>query len=114
MWEKQPDTPANSPSSWKQASKLDDAHPETINYLTTYKSAVRNDNDLYFTTMCKSGVLKLWVGSRDENKQLKFSVKSEILFGRNLQEVTELKKLGQNDLLLLTGGYDSKVHVYMT
>ena len=64
--------------------------------------------------MCKSGVLKLWAGSYDDNQQLSFSLKSELLFGRNLQEVTELKRLGEKDLLLLTGGYDSKIHVYMT
>ena len=28
--------------------------------------------------------------------------------------MTEIKKFGANDLLLLTGGYDSKIHVYMT
>lgn len=28
--------------------------------------------------------------------------------------MTELKTLGAGDLLLLTGGYDSKIHIYMT
>ena len=64
--------------------------------------------------MCSEGVLKLWVSSFGEDGTINFSVKSELLFGRNLQEVTELQKFGANDMLLLTGGYDSKIHVYMT
>lgn len=59
-------------------------------------------------------MLKLWTCVFGEDGRLDFKVKSELLFGRNLQEVTELKTLGENDLLLLTGGYDSKIHVYIT
>lgn len=40
--------------------------------------------------MCSEGVLKLWVSSFGEDGTINFSVKSELLFGRNLQEVTEL------------------------
>lgn len=68
---------------------------------------------LYFTTMCSQGVLKLWAAQVSGEGALECSVKSELLFGRNLQEITELKKLN-TDLLLLTGGYDSKIHVYLT
>mgnify|MGYP000120712627 CR=1 FL=1 len=64
--------------------------------------------------MCSQGILKLWVSQFGEDGAINFIVKSELLFGRNLQEITELKKIGANDLLLLTGGYDSKIHVYMT
>ena len=92
---------------------MTDAHPATINYLTTFKVESALD-PLYFTTMCSQGVLKLWVSNFGEDGKIVFSVKSELLFGRNLQEVTEIKKFGANDLLLLTGGYDSKIHVYMT
>ena len=91
---------------------MKDEHPTTINYLTTYKT--ESKDELYFTTMCSSGVLKLWVGSYSEDGKVNFNLKSELLFGRNLQEVTELKRIGANDMLLLTGGYDSKIHVYMT
>ena len=64
--------------------------------------------------MCSEGVLKVWTGVFGEDGKVSFHLKSELLFGRNLQEVTELKTLGENNLLLLTGGYDSKIHVYMT
>ena len=64
--------------------------------------------------MCSSGVLKLWVAKLDDEGKLQVQLKSELLFGRNLQEVTEIKMIGQSDMLLLTGGYDSKIHVYMT
>ena len=64
--------------------------------------------------MCSEGVLKLWVSKLGDDGNTTFSLKSELLFGRNLQEVTELKTLGTSDLLLLTGGYDSKIHIYMT
>ena len=63
--------------------------------------------------MCSSGVLKLWSAVVEANG-VKVTQKSELLFGRNLQEVTELKIISDSDLLLLTGGYDSKIHVYMT
>ena len=89
-----------------------DAHPGTINYLTTFCGQA--PAELYFTTMCSSGVLRLWAAAYDANGALSFALKSELLFGRNLQEVTELKRFGQSDLLLLTGGYDAKIHVYMT
>ena len=67
--------------------------------------------------MCAEGVLKLWSANTSEEG---FVVKSELMFGRNLQEVTALHELkssqeGQDgDLMLLTGGYDSKIHVYVT
>lgn len=72
------------------------------------------ERELYFTTMCSEGILKLWTGVFDADGVVSFQLKSELLFGRNLQEVTELKTLGEGDLLLLTGGYDSKIHIYMT
>ena len=82
VWERQQGSDPKTPESWREAWKMKDAHPATINYLTSYKG--NNNDDLYFTTMCSSGVLKLWVGSYDENDQLTFTLKSELLFGRNL------------------------------
>ena len=91
---------------------MQDAHPTTINYMA--KCSGSSLEEPYFATMCSSGALKLWVGNHNEQGQIEFSLKSELLFGRNLQEVVEIKKFGDHDLLLLTGGYDSKIHVYMT
>ena len=82
VWERKQGSDAKSPESWREAWKMKDAHPATINYLTSHKGT--SGDDLYFTTMCSSGVLKLWVGSNDENDQLTFTLKSELLFGRNL------------------------------
>jgi len=93
---------------------MQDAHPTTINYMAKCSGSNLDDEPPYFATMCSSGALKLWVGNHSEQGQIEFSLKSELLFGRNLQEVVEIKKFGDQDLLLLTGGYDSKIHVYMT
>lgn len=111
VWGKKAGADPRNPLSWSSIWSMKDAHPATINYLTTFKGVT--DSDLYFATMCSDGVLKLWAGAADGD-QVTFALKSELLFGRNLQEVTELLKFGENDLLLLTGGYDSKIHVYMT
>lgn len=112
VWQKDAGSLAKNAESWKAAWKQKDAHPDTINYLTTYKAA--KGDDLYFTTMCSSGVLKIWAVYYDQQGAMQVNLKSELLFGRNLQEVTELVAVSESDLILLTGGYDAKVHVYMT
>ena len=86
---------------------MKEAHPGTLNYLSVYQGS----NALYFTTMCMDGYLKLW-SSPDQEQE--FIVKAELLFGRNLQEETSLLDVGEKHLMLLTGGYDSKIHVYCT
>ena len=43
-----------------------------------------------------------------------FIEKAMLMFGRNLQETAALHVIGSNHLLLLTGGYDSQIHVYST
>jgi hypothetical protein len=54
------------------------------------------------------GDLKLWSLGHDGS----FGLKSSLLFGRNLQETASLQCVGNQHLMLLTGGYDSKIHVY--
>ena len=83
VWQKTAGESAKSPGSWQAACKLTEAHPATINYLTTFKADSALD-PLYFTTMCLQGVLKLWVSNFGEDGKIIFSVKSELLFGRNL------------------------------
>jgi WD40 repeat protein len=61
--------------------------------------------------MCSEGLLKLW-SAQDISSD--FSLKSELHFGRTLQEEVCLKSIGESHLMLLSGGYDSKVHVYCT
>lgn len=53
------------------------------------------------------GDLKLW----SLNQEGTFELKASLLFGRNLQETNAIACLGDH-LMLLTGGYDSKVHLY--
>ena len=60
--------------------------------------------------MCMDGKLVLW--AIDSSSTSAFNQKAFLLFGRNLQETTALHNIGKNHLLLLTGGYDSKIHVY--
>ena len=55
-----------------------------------------------------AGDLKLWSLSPDGS----FILKASLLFGRNLQETTALGCIGEEQIMLLTGGYDSKIHVY--
>ena len=62
-------------------------------------------------TLCSEGQLKVWASPDTESD---FSLKSSLLFGRNLQEESCLRKVGEKHLMLLTGGYDSKIHVYCT
>ena len=58
--------------------------------------------------MCSGGVLNLY--SKVEGDFIK---KSSLLFGRNLQETFCMVEVGQH-LMLMIGGYDSKIHVYTT
>ena len=55
------------------------------------------------------GDLRVWALANDGT----FNLKASLLFGRNLQETSVITTLGSH-LLLLTGGYDSKIHVYAT
>jgi WD40 repeat protein len=58
--------------------------------------------------MCSGGVMNLY--SKAEGQFIK---KSSLLFGRNLQETFCIFEVGSY-LLLMIGGYDSKIHVYTT
>lgn len=80
VWEKAADADPKNPESWRASHTQKDAHPATINYLTTYGE---NPEELYFITMCSSGVLKLWSAMNDA-AGVKVTQKSELLFGRNL------------------------------
>ena len=82
-WTRQEGAAANNPDNWKATCRLQDAHDSTINYLTTLKSESPRE-DLYFTTMCSAGALKLWTGAADAEGTLSVSLKSTLLFGRNL------------------------------
>lgn len=62
VWQKKEDADGMDPKSWSVAWTNKDAHPSTINYLTTF---VADDRELYFTTMCSEGVLKLWASVFD-------------------------------------------------
>jgi hypothetical protein len=62
--------------------------------------------------MCSDGCLKLWYGSLDNLTE--FKLVGELLFGRNLQETTAIHCIGNGHLMVMIGGYDSKVHVYTT
>lgn len=53
------------------------------------------------------GDLKLW--SLNDGA---FILKASLLFGRNLQETTAIRCIGEEQIMVLTGGYDSKIHVY--
>lgn len=81
VWGRTAGADPRNPLSWRSIWTMKDAHPATINYLTTFKG--ESDSDLYFTTMCSEGVLKLWAGAMDGD-QVTFALKSELLFGRNL------------------------------
>lgn len=52
------------------------------------------------------GKLKLWQGSTLEYRD-------ELLFGKNLQETMALVPYSGKHLLLVVGGYDSLLHVYL-
>jgi WD40 repeat protein len=88
-------------------TKEEKAHEGTINYLSTY----RFDNELYVITMCSDGKMTMWFGELNDEHN-KYHFKSELLFGRNLQEVSAIQCIGKEHLLVLVGGYDSKVHIY--
>jgi len=107
VWERDDAKAATDPEAWSVKQVVKDAHPDTLNYLSTYIIG----DELYFTTMCAAGVLKLWSRKASSNE---FILKSELLFGRNLQETSAVFSIGEQTLLVLVGGYDSKVHVYTT
>lgn len=47
------------------------------------------------------------------NKEGAFVEKGQLLFGRNLMETFVMTEIN-NHILLMFGGYDSKIHVYST
>jgi hypothetical protein len=64
---------------------------------------------MYIATMCAGGTLKLFQGVNEDTIEFK----SELLFGKNLQEAIGLTQLGEKNLLLTVGGYDSNIHTYL-
>jgi WD40 repeat protein len=95
---------AKDGEKWTVHQHMKDAHPGTLNYLSTY----HHDGESYFVTMCGEGVLRVWAALAGGE----FILKSELFFGRLLQESSALHALGKTQLILAVGGYDSKVHIY--
>ena len=60
-------------------------------------------------TMCAGGTLKLWQGTNESN----IAFRGELLFGKNLQEAIGITSLGDKHLLVVVGGYDVNIHVYL-
>jgi WD40 repeat protein len=58
--------------------------------------------------MSNDGMLRLYQSTEDG----KYVEKANLAFGRNLQESICLSELGNDHIVLLVGGYDSKIHVY--
>jgi len=69
---------ARDPLLWQMHQHNKEAHTGTLNYLATF----RHDNEAYFVSMCSDGLIRLWIGAVDTPSQ--FTLKSELLFGRNL------------------------------
>jgi len=96
------------PASWKADQLITGEQSGHNNTLTHLRPFFVSATEQYFTTMDVGGDLKLWALSQDG----KFCLKASLLFGRNLQETTALACIGEGHIMLLTGGYDSKIHVY--
>jgi len=74
-----------------------------------YLAVIQNSSNCeYFCTMSNDGMLRLFQNDESGN----FVEKANLAFGRNLQESICLSELGNTHLILLIGGYDSKIHVY--
>ena len=74
-----------------------------------YLSVIQNSkNNKFFTTMSNDGMLRLYQSNEDGQ----YIEKANIAFGRNLQESMCISELGNDHVVLLVGGYDSKIHVY--
>jgi len=91
-------------ASWS-GKVYEGAHADAINYL----SCLTVDKEIYITTMCTGGVLKLWKGSNKND----IAFKDQLLFGKHLQEAAALKVLNDKSLVLVIGGYDTHIHVYL-
>jgi len=50
--------------------------------------------------------------SNDESLSEKFTMVSQLLFGKNLQEAFKMFPVNDRYIMLLTGGFDKNVHVY--
>jgi WD40 repeat protein len=75
IWSFENEDPLN-PLNWTMQRVFTDAHEGVINYLRSYTI----NDELYLTTMCSSGTMKLWQGTTFEN----FGYKDQLLFGKNL------------------------------
>lgn len=104
------------PDAWKVKQKIEGAHKGTLTQLTT-NAIVCDDGSIetYFVTVDSVGTSKLWAGKTlADGTSSDFTEKAFLMFGRNLQETVALHGLGSNHILLLSGGYDSQIHVYST
>ena len=80
------------PASWAVKQYIKEAHPATLTQLTT-RQVSREDGtkENYFATVCMGGVLKVWACTTSaEGVTSEVVQKSELLFGRNLQETVSL------------------------
>ena len=94
------------PESWTYKRAYENAHVESINYLRCFSP---NESESYIVTMCASGTLKLWQGHTVSEIQFK----EQLIFGKNLQEAMGLITHGERHLMLVVGGYDINIHVYL-
>ena len=59
--------------------------------------------------MCSGGTLKLWQGTTFDN----IAFKDQLLFGKNLQEAMGIVEIGDKHIMIVVGGYDVNIHVYL-
>lgn len=83
------------------------AHTAEINNVT----ATRFNSDLYFTTFCLDGDVKVWKSHGQDTIQ-SFDMIGQLHFGKNLQETFKMFPVNDRYIMLLTGGFDKNVHVY--
>lgn len=106
IWSYLKGTDPKDPLNWSKTKVFEDAHAQAINYLKCFSVA---ENEHYILTMCSAGTLKLWQGSSKDT----IEYKDQLLFGKNLQECMHLVKHGDKHLMMLVGGYDINIHVYL-
>eukprot|EP00347_Sterkiella_histriomuscorum_P000283 403376473 len=95
------------PENWTFKKIYQNAHDTDINYLRTYKH--EQNNELYVHSMCRDGTLKVWQGTSRDNIQYR----DQLIFGKNLQEALGVVEFGEKHLMVVLGGYDAKIHVYL-
>ena len=106
IWAYDAGTDPKEAANWKYQRVYNTAHANAINYLKAYSPT---STEYYILTMCVGGTMKLWQG---ENVQ-SIEFKDELLFGKNLQEAMGLVTYGDKHLLLVIGGYDLNIHLYL-